>query len=139
MSPEELCQLASRTRYPAEAFFFIQRGLDFTVRRAHGEVDPHNLALHYHPSRHVSGRQLCLGLRDYAVQEYGLMARAVLRHWNIHSCEDFGRIVFAMVEGGLMHKTSDDSIDDFQGVFRFAEAFEPEALDLDLVGATAVA
>ena len=120
----ELQQAVNMTRYPLDAFAFVQRGLDFTVRREHGEPDPAvELVEDDAPSRHVSGRMLCEGLRDYALQQYGLLAGTVLRRWRITRCEDFGHIVFAMVDSGMMHKTDEDSIQDFTDVFSFREAF----------------
>lgn len=115
----DLPVVARSTKYPLDAFIFVQRGLDFTVRRIHGEPQASDEV----GSRHVSGQELCLGLRDYAIQQYGMMARTVLRRWNILSSEDFGHIVFAMVDAGLMHKTDEDTIRDFVGVYDFAEAF----------------
>jgi uncharacterized repeat protein (TIGR04138 family) len=79
-------------------------------------------------SRHVSGQQLCLGLRDYAIKRYGMMAPAVLRAWNLRATDDFGRIVFAMIDHGLMSKTADDSLEDFRSVYDFDEAFAREEL-----------
>ena len=79
-------------------------------------------------SRHVSGQQLCLGLRDYAIKRYGMMAPAVLRSWNLRRTDDFGRIVFAMIEHGLMSKTAEDTLEDFQAVYDFDEAFARETL-----------
>lgn len=79
-------------------------------------------------SRHVSGQQLCLGLRDYAIKRYGMMAPAVLRAWNIRATDDFGRIVFAMIDHRLMSKTAEDSLDDFRSVYDFDEAFAREEL-----------
>ena len=79
-------------------------------------------------SRHVTGQQLCMGLRDYAIKRYGMMAPAVLRSWNLRRTDDFGRIVFAMIEHGLMSKTADDSLDDFRAVYDFEEAFAHDAL-----------
>ena len=73
--------------------------------------------------RHISGQQLCLGLRDHAIERYGLMAPVVLEHWNVRRTEDFGRIVFAMIEGGLMSRTDEDTMEDFRSVFHFDEAF----------------
>jgi len=67
----------------------------------------------------VSGQQLCLGLRDFAIKQYGLLAKTLLSRWNIKSTEDFGHIVYAMVDAGLMRKNDDDSLDDFRGVFDF--------------------
>ena len=74
----------------------------------------------------MSGRDLCYGLRDYAIEQYGLLARPMLRRWRITRCEDFGRIVFAMVESGIMQKTDEDDLNDFDNVFEFSQAFSPE-------------
>jgi uncharacterized repeat protein (TIGR04138 family) len=109
--------------YPMEAFNFVREGLSYTSDAVH--QDPHDLP---ELDRHVSGQQLCLGLRDYAIDQYGLLAPVVLEHWNIRRTDDFGRIVFAMIDAGLMSKTDDDTIDDFRGVFDFQEAFSPDEL-----------
>ena len=121
----DLLQIVRSTKYPPAAFAFVQRGLDATVRKLYGDPDETDDP---HP-RHVTGQQLCLGLRDFAIQQYGLMAGVVLKRWHITSCEDFGHIVFAMIDAGLMHKSSEDTIHDFVGVFDFAKAFGSE-LDL---------
>lgn len=132
IAPPDLLEIARGTPYPLDAFLFVQRGLDYTVRRVHGEPeeqpDPESGE---ESNRHVSGRQLCEGLRDFAIHEYGLMARTVLKRYRILGCEDFGQIVYAMVDSGLMHKTDEDDIAEFSGVFDFAEAFTP---DLSLAG-----
>lgn len=124
---QDLVTIAKQTRYPMDAFLFVQRGLDFTVNRMHGEIDDFDdLDLgEYESQRHVSGQDLCAGLRDFAIKEYGLLARTVLRRWNITSCRDFGQVVFAMVDAGLMRKTDDDTIHDFNNVYDFARAFTP--------------
>jgi len=104
--------------YPPAAFAFVQEGLRHTVdtlRDAEPEMPD--------SGRHVSGRELCLGLRDYAIRQYGPLTRSVMRSWRVHRTEDFGRIVFALVEAGRLRKTDEDSIEDFQGVFDFDEAF----------------
>jgi len=105
--------------YPPEAYAFVQEGLRFTVeRRSDDDRDSET------PGRHVSGAELCDGLRRYTRHEFGLLARDVLEHWHIRSTEDFGRIVFAMVEAGLLRTSAEDSMDDFLGVYSFEEAFE---------------
>ncbi|MEO0588629.1 MAG: Minf_1886 family protein [Planctomycetota bacterium] len=130
----DLQAIASNSRYPLDAFVFVQRGLDYTVTRLHGEMvydepgedgDDDDSATQ---DRHVSGRELCHGLRDFAVDQYGLMARTVLRRWGVTGCEDFGRIVFEMVEAGLMRRTEEDTFEDFVGVFDFRTAFTPELM-----------
>ncbi len=115
--------------YSPESYRFIRDGLAHTVRMVHGDdaadappADPSD-----EDSRHVSGRELCEGLRDFGQRQYGLLARTVLSRWGIRSTEDFGRIIFAMVDAGLMRKTDEDTIDDFVGVYTFDDAFaEPE-------------
>lgn len=118
----DLMRMVRTTKYPLEAFLFVQRGLDYTVRRVHGEPSPHDEPA----SRHVTGRDLCLGLRDFAIEQYGLLARSVLRRWRIYTCEDFGRIVFAMIDAGLMQRTDEDTLEDFCGVYDFFDAFDQE-------------
>ena len=104
--------------YPADAYEFVQRGLSHTVQKIHGTVvDPD-------ASRHVSGQQLCEGLRELALSQWGLLARTVLRRWSITSTVDFGRIVFALIQVGQMQKTEDDSLEDFRGIYDFKTAFE---------------
>ncbi len=73
---------------------------------------------------HVSGQQLCMGLRSLAMQNYGLLAPTVLRGWGVRSTEDFGKIVYAMVDAGLLRTSENDSLDDFRGVYDFDEAFD---------------
>ena len=119
---DDFLNVVRSSKYSLEAFLFVQRGLDFTVRRTHGPRKAKDESASYH----VSGQELCCGLRDYAIKQYGLLARPVLKHFHINSCRDFGEIVFALVEAGIMHKTDQDSIHDFNGVYDFADAFSPE-------------
>jgi uncharacterized repeat protein (TIGR04138 family) len=106
--------------YPAAAYHFVQAGLNHTVIKLHGPREETKEGT----SRHVSGQQLSEGLRDYALEQWGLLARTVLVRWNVTSTYDFGRIVFAMVDSGLMQKTDDDSIEDFRNVYDFKTAFD---------------
>ncbi|MDX1565275.1 MAG: hypothetical protein R3236_07720 [Phycisphaeraceae bacterium] len=117
--PKNLADIAAATRYSIDAFHFVRRGLDFTVHRVH--TNPEQLP---EGQRHVDGAQLSEGLREFAIEQYGPMARMVLSRWNIERTEDFGHIVFAMVEGGLMQANEDDSVADFDGVFDFEKAFD---------------
>jgi uncharacterized repeat protein (TIGR04138 family) len=76
------------------------------------------------PPRHISGGELAHGVRDLALERFGPLARTVLEHWGIHATEDVGRIVFALVECGVLVKQPEDRLEDFCDVFDFEEAFE---------------
>ena len=75
-------------------------------------------------NRHVSGRELCWAIRDYALNRWGIMARTVLESWNIQNTNDFGRIVFGFIDFDMMRTHSEDRIEDFDDVYRFDEAFD---------------
>lgn len=75
-------------------------------------------------NRHVSGRDLCWGLRDYAIRRWGMLARQVLESWSVSRTDDFGQIVFGFIELKLMQKQSHDTREDFHDVFDFEEAFD---------------
>jgi uncharacterized repeat protein (TIGR04138 family) len=100
--------------YPVEAFDFVQTGLRYTAAKLHGQ------ALAEKTERHISGRQLCLGLRDYAISRWGMLARVVLSRWKITETVDFGRIVFSLVEAGRLGVTAEDSLEDFRDVYDFS-------------------
>ena len=74
--------------------------------------------------RHISGEELVLGVRDLAMDRYGPMARTVLAHWGIHTTEDLGEVVFALVEIGILVKQDEDRPEDFQDLFDFVQVFE---------------
>lgn len=108
---ETLQNILSRDpRYTVEAYAFIRMGLDYTVRRLE-------------QPRHVSGRELLDGIREFALSEFGPMTKTVLNGWGIRRTEDIGEIVFNMVEAGLLGKTDKDSRADFSGGYDFDEVF----------------
>ena len=107
--------LKDDTRYDEMAYHFMREALDYTVKMLSKPVDG--------PGRHVSGAELLEGTRQYALQEYGPMAKTVLNRWGIQKCEEFGEIVFNMVEKGLLGKTEEDRREDFTGGYDFDQAF----------------
>ncbi len=98
-------------RYDERAFLFVLAALEFCQQRL-----PER--------RHLTGRELAEGCRDLALARYGLIAGEVLGHWGITSSADFGEIVFALVDEGLLMKQPNDAKEDFIGVFDFKQAFE---------------
>jgi uncharacterized repeat protein (TIGR04138 family) len=107
--------MARDGRFAREAYHFTRESLDYTQKliskENHGAV------------RHVSGQELLEGIRQFALQQYGPMTMTVLEEWNIKTCQDFGEIVFNMVESGLLAKTEKDTRDDFQIGYDFTDAF----------------
>ena len=73
---------------------------------------------------HVSGIELLNGIRDYALDRFGPMTMTLMEHWNISKCRDFGDIVFNLVDHGILGRTENDSLEDFEGGYTFKEAFE---------------
>ncbi|PYK99589.1 MAG: hypothetical protein DME19_08150 [Verrucomicrobia bacterium] len=114
---EAVGQIASKDpRYPGDAYFFVREALDHTQKMV-GKVPKKNEV------RHVSGQELLDGIREYALQLFGPMTLTVLEEWGIKRCEDFGEIVFNMVETRLLAKTEHDSREDFKRGYDFHEAF----------------
>ena len=108
--------VAGDPRFPREAYLFVREALDHTQKLV-GKTAKDDAP------RHVTGQQLLAGIRDFALQQYGPMAMTVLEAWGIHRCEDFGDLVFNMVDNSLLAKTKEDSRDDFKGGYDFEEAF----------------
>jgi uncharacterized repeat protein (TIGR04138 family) len=73
--------------------------------------------------RHVSGPELAWACRDFAQQQFGLLAPVVLGHWGISRTADIGRIVFTLVEVGLLVTQPGDAESDFEDVYQFADVF----------------
>jgi uncharacterized repeat protein (TIGR04138 family) len=97
-------------QYHERAYLFVLATIEFLQNRL--EV-----------RRHVSGPELAWACRDFAQQQFGLLAQGVLTHWGISRTEDIGRIVFTLVEVGLLVTQPGDTESDFEGVYQFADAF----------------
>ena len=74
-------------------------------------------------THHISGPELLEGVRILGLRLYGLMAPVVFRHWGLSSTDDFGRIVFEMIDRGDMRKSDSDQLSDFHGVYSLDESF----------------
>ena len=96
-------------QYHERAYLFVLATIEFLQNRL--EV-----------RRHVSGPELAWACRDFAQQQFGLLAQGVLTHWGITRTEDIGRIVFTLVEVGLLVTQPGDTESDFEGVYQFADA-----------------
>lgn len=103
-------------RYAEEAYHFIREALDSTIRSL--EKPSQGVG------KHVSGRELLEGIREYALEQYGPLTKTVLNQWGLHETIDFGYLVFNLVEKNILGKTSDDKVADFSDGYTFEDAFE---------------
>jgi len=107
--------LAKDVRYHRDAYNFVREALDYTQKT----VTKENKG----KLRHVTGQELLRGIREYALQQFGPMTITVFEEWGVQICQDFGEIVFNMVESGLLAKTDKDSRADFKDAYDFDEVF----------------
>jgi uncharacterized repeat protein (TIGR04138 family) len=102
-------------RYSSGAYQFLREALDHTQKVITKPVKV--------SGRHVSGQELLEGIREYGLSQFGPMTMSVFAEWGIHRCEDFGELVFNLVENELLRKTETDSRDDFKSGYDFYQAF----------------
>lgn len=119
-TPEQILEkiqklIDSNPQYKFEAYSFILAALHFTMM---GLSEP----------RHITGREFCEGIRRYAIDQFGPLTCTVLEYWGITGTLDFGKLVFALVDVGLMRKTEEDSLDDFRDVYDFKAAFDTKLI-----------
>ena len=119
-------------RYPLEAYIFVFEALHYgqnVLRMGNeapsepsGEEEEEDSG----PQRHVTGQELCQAIRQFALEQYGYMAKLVLGNWGLHTTGDFGEIVFNLIRIGRMRKTPHDRRADFDDVYDFDNAFREE-------------
>lgn len=114
---------APRLRYHTDAYDFVFEALrhaqNAAKRSSNRRDDDFDEA-----ESHVTGGELLDSVRELALEQFGLMARTVFASWGIKCTEDFGRIVFELVDEGRMRKTERDQLSDFYDVFDFEEALD---------------
>lgn len=96
--------------FRAEAYFFVMEALESAMAE---REEP----------GHISGSDLLESIRRLGSERYGVMAGDVFNDWGVHATVDFGRIVFHLVEEGLLRKRDQDRLSDFIDGFDFREAF----------------
>ncbi|HOW42237.1 MAG TPA: hypothetical protein P5110_08185 [Candidatus Omnitrophota bacterium] len=112
---EEICE--KDARYKPDSYEFVLQALHFTQKK---------LAR----NGHVTGQELLEGIREHALKQFGPMARTVLNYWGITKTGDFGAIVFIMIEHKLLSRTEQDTLQDFEDVYDFDNAFKHTVTDI---------
>jgi uncharacterized repeat protein (TIGR04138 family) len=122
--------LRKDSRYAIEAYQFVREALSYAQDVLNmGSEPPGEEEEEFDPAlaqveRHLTGQQLCDAIRQYALEQYGYMAKVVLDRWGVRKTGDFGDIVYNLIDVGLMKKSDDDRREDFDDVYDFAEAFQ---------------
>jgi len=97
-------------RYACEAYEFVLEALEYTLAKL-GQ------------RRHVTGKELLEGIKEYATEQFGPLAQPLFAQWGVFHTDDFGKIVFSLVEAGQLSKSPTDSREDFRNGYKFDEAF----------------
>jgi uncharacterized repeat protein (TIGR04138 family) len=103
-------------RYPEPAYEFVAAAVSHTARELGKTAAAPG-------RRHISGRELLEGIREIALRQFGPLTYDVLEAWGITRTEDFGSIVFNLVNHGLLGASEEDSPEDFADGYDFIEAF----------------
>ncbi len=98
-------------RFQEDAYVFVLSSIDYALTKLAAP-------------RHITGKELLTAIKEYGVQQYGPMTLTVLEFWGIQTTEDFGLIVFNLVDNGVLRKTETDSLDDFKDVYDLKETFK---------------
>jgi len=129
--------LQTDSRYKFEAYNFVREALNLAQQerfRQTADAEEKDLFPNEQDdfseeakiSRHITGQQLCEACRSHAIDQYGFMAPRVLGSWGITTTGDFGDIVYNLIRIDQMRKSDDDRREDFNDVYSFNSAFEPE-------------
>ncbi len=97
-------------RYHERGYLFVLAALEYAQQRLPAR-------------RHLTGAELAWACRDFALEQFGLLAATVLGHWGITSTADLGCIVFTLIDVGLLARQPSDKLQDFDHVYDFAEVF----------------
>ncbi|MCA9409186.1 MAG: hypothetical protein KC733_10890, partial [Candidatus Omnitrophica bacterium] len=98
------------SRYKVEAYVFVMEALSYTQKK-------------FKSIKHVSADELLEGMKELLINKFGPLAMTVLHHWGIRSTEDFGNIVFHLIDNKVLCKTDQDNIDTFRNRYDFNEVF----------------
>jgi uncharacterized repeat protein (TIGR04138 family) len=106
-------------RFARNAYYFVLDALDFTMAKlGRDEMTGEE--------RHVGGRELLVGIKELAADQFGPMAPVVFERWGVRATDDFGEIVFNLIDAELLSRRAQDSRLDFADGYDFDSAFEAE-------------
>lgn len=108
-------QIRSSSYHP-NAFKFVYSALKFTQEQLGRDRSSE-------ATGHISGPELLDGIRKLALQHFGVLTICVFKSWGVTTTDDFGHIVFEMIDAGEMRRTPHDQLADFFAVYDFPKVF----------------
>ena len=99
--------------YPPEAYEFIRQSVSYAQRKKSQHEE----------SNQVSTAELVLEIKNYALKEYGPMAFYLLKKWSIDSTDDFGNIIYNLIEYKIFGEGDHDQRQDFNNAYNFHDVF----------------
>jgi uncharacterized repeat protein (TIGR04138 family) len=111
-------------RYHLDAYQFLRESLAYAQNVMKMPAQPGE-SEEGKADRHLTGQQLCQAIREYALEQYGYLAKTVLNSWGVYSTGDFGEIVYNLIRIKEMRKSKSDRREDFDDQFDFDTAFAP--------------
>ena len=115
--------LESDRRFALETYRFMQEALEYAVcvgATEDSETDDDDVFAS-DDEGHVTGQDLCYAVAEYAVREYGYLAKDVLAQLGLRKTSDIGDVVYNMIRFGFMTKSDRDRREDFDDVFDLGE------------------
>lgn len=103
-------------RYAPDAYHFLRDALDVTIKTMQ---QGRKSAV-----EHVSGPELCEGVRTYALQQFGPMVPTIFEAWGLGTTRDIGEMVFNLIRTRAFSRSDSDKVEDFENIYSFADAFQ---------------
>ena len=97
-------------RYHPESYEFVMEALSYSQKK-------------FNKTRHITGTELLQGVKSLLLQKFGPMTLNVLKYWGITQTDDFGNIVFNLVEHKILAKDEQDHYESFKNAYDFEEVF----------------
>ncbi|MCS7022245.1 MAG: hypothetical protein NZ703_12505 [Gemmataceae bacterium] len=110
-------------RYAYEAYEFVCQAVSYTQQKLARDQEQSG-------SRHITGKELLEGLVEFAGEYFGPLAPLVFRRWGVRTTDDVGRIVYQLIDIGILSRSERDRPEDFHAVFDLQERLQEQAAAL---------
>ena len=118
---DDQIEFLKRSKYPLEAYDFAFEAFRFAANRHESQTDTGG---EERPNSRSPEESLCRTFCDYAISKYGIRAQETLAGWSISKTDDFGCVMLALVEVGLVQFEGSGELGNFDGLFDLDAVFE---------------